>query len=657
MRVVLPVIVMLWIALPMVAQTTPIDLNEKIVTASDNDQKLDAFKNIIDYYQPINTDSAIFYAEKGLKIFTASNYKKGEAWMLDQLGEIDDTHGRSGLAKERLRYAKDLFHEVNDKKGETEVAMSLGIMDAEQGNYIEATNYFVNALKYYDSIKNKGGMLRVYTNLGIINERNNNKQLALDYFKKAEDLSKNFPVCDETIDLYNNIGGYYIDAGDTAQALRYLQEGIRISDKAEFISSHLSCLINMGVLQVQLGQPETGIKYLKEAYMLAKLRNFPGDEANILTNLMTVTQQSDPEQCLEYSKEAIQLCEETENRPLLADIYDITASVFKSKGDYKNAYDAREKRQAIIDSLDRINKSIEIANIGAVYELTKSNDRVKQMQALNLAITKKLLAIIVVCVVFILVLVVVVFYYRKSSQLNKQLMRKEKELSESNAMKDKLFSIIGHDLRAPMSRIPSIVEICSFSETSNDDKQFLMQNLLEHSKASLETLDKLLYWGQLLIKGIMIKQEIFKPYGLINDNIALKSKNAEEKKILLVNNVPKELSIFADPNHFDFIVRNLLMNAIKFSFEDGSVVIRADEKVKPGFVVFSVTDSGIGIDKQHFETIFEPHYTQYGTANEKGTGIGLMLCKEFALKNGGNIWLESEVGKGTTFYFTLKKAE
>ena len=106
---------------------------------------------------------------------------------------------------------------------------------------------------------------------------------------------------------------------------------------------------------------------------------------------------------------------------------------------------------------------------------------------------------------------------------------------------------------------------------------------------------------------------------------------------------------FADSAHFDFIIRNLLANALKYTYPKGSIIISADSESKIGFITFSVKDNGIGIKSAAIATIFNPLVSTPGTADEKGTGIGLMLCKEFVTKNGGEIWVESAEGSGTTF--------
>ena len=245
--------------------------------------------------------------------------------------------------------------------------------------------------------------------------------------------------------------------------------------------------------------------------------------------------------------------------------------------------------------------------------------------------------------------------YLKTKKLYSKLVAHEKELNDLNNTKNKLFSIIGHDLRWPVARIPQVLVMCEDESTSPEERTYLMDSLIEHTNATVETLDKLLYWGQSLMKGVNLKQELFKPRHYVSESIGLKKISAEDKEITVVNNIPEDMEVFSDATHFDFILRNLLANAIKFTGIKGRIEINADEQKIPGYVVFSVKDNGIGIDKERLAKIFEPFNSKDGTASEKGTGIGLMLCKEFAMRNSGDLWAESEPGKGTTFYYSIMK--
>lgn len=254
----------------------------------------------------------------------------------------------------------------------------------------------------------------------------------------------------------------------------------------------------------------------------------------------------------------------------------------------------------------------------------------------------------------LLVLLVVIYFYRKTIHLNKIMLLHQSHLEELNNMKDKLLSVIGHDLRGPIARIPAIIDIYEDPNTTPDEKQFILENLKEQTKASLETFDKLLYWGQTLVKGISLHQIDMKPKGYIKEGIDLRKIKAAEKNITITDHTPAELHVYSDPSLFDFIIRNLLANALKYTFQNGTIDIYADTSALKGFTVFSVKDSGIGIDKENISKLFYSLKSQKGTDNEKGHGIGLMLCKEFAVQNGGDIWVESEKGKGATFYFSVK---
>jgi len=143
-----------------------------------------------------------------------------------------------------------------------------------------------------------------------------------------------------------------------------------------------------------------------------------------------------------------------------------------------------------------------------------------------------------------------------------------------------------------------------------------------------------------------------KPY--ISESIALRKMKIAEKNITVTDSTPNDLYVLSDPALFDFIIRNLIGNALKYTRHGGYIRVNADMLSKTGFVIFAVQDNGIGIDEATRARIFNSLKSTVGTDNERGHGIGLMLCKEFAVLNGGDIWVESEAGKGSTFYFSVK---
>ena len=245
-----------------------------------------------------------------------------------------------------------------------------------------------------------------------------------------------------------------------------------------------------------------------------------------------------------------------------------------------------------------------------------------------------------------------------NSELNVRktdLEKRESELREINATKDKLFSIIGHDLRGPIGAFQGLLKM--FRDGEMNQKEFLgfipkLRHDIDHISF---TLNNLLSWGQSQMNGLITRPSEISVDTLVRENINLLSEIAENKSIKLVSRLSANTTAWSDGDQIDIVIRNLLSNALKFTPENGIVTVEAIEK--NDYWEISVRDTGIGIDKETRKKIFKENsaITTYGTNNEKGTGLGLSLCKEMVEKNNGTIWVESIPGKGTSFYFTLAK--
>ncbi len=238
------------------------------------------------------------------------------------------------------------------------------------------------------------------------------------------------------------------------------------------------------------------------------------------------------------------------------------------------------------------------------------------------------------------------------------LHKQVKELQKLNEAKDRLFTVIGHDLNSTIKSVQPTIELYRHKHTSEEERQFLLDSIEENAVSAVETLQALLEWGKSQIKGITLSPTYFNASDVIKSKLNLFKVSIRNKGITIVNNLPPETTIHADLNHFRFVLRNLLINAIKFTRINGTIEINAIKYHQPEYVIFSVKDNGTGIERERLKQIFEPFNTSVeGTTNEKGNGIGLLLCKEFVSVNGGQIWVESESGEGTTFYVALKTFE
>ncbi|KUO62988.1 hypothetical protein APF79_14500 [bacterium BRH_c32] len=243
----------------------------------------------------------------------------------------------------------------------------------------------------------------------------------------------------------------------------------------------------------------------------------------------------------------------------------------------------------------------------------------------------------------------------KRKKVEQETIRKNLELAELNATKDKFFSIIAHDLKSPFQGLISFSQILStqFSELSEDEKISFISSIEALSQSSYRLLENLLDWSRLQTGQMTYNPE---PLNLLIElfpTITLIKQTALNKNIAFDYSIDSSIVAKADINMLSTIIRNLLSNAIKFTNSGGKITLLV--KVLEDSIEFSVTDTGIGIEKENLDNLFRigNKESRRGTANETGTGIGLFLCKEMIDRHGGKLSVESQINKGTTFSFTI----
>lgn len=238
---------------------------------------------------------------------------------------------------------------------------------------------------------------------------------------------------------------------------------------------------------------------------------------------------------------------------------------------------------------------------------------------------------------------------------NKVLITQKNRLEALNSIKAKLFSIISHDLRSPINSIQGVLHLMNSDALSNKEIQSLSISLTNQIQITQNLLDNLLYWSKLQMQGISVNYTKVNLFQLVENTFHLFTAS-NNKKLTLENTVQEDAYAWADANMVALIVRNLVANAVKFTPYSGTISVKAYSQ-NTDYLKVSVNDTGVGIAAENIAKIFdnESHFSTPGTAQEKGTGLGLMLCQEFVEKNNGKIWVESTLGEGSQFIFTLPK--
>ncbi|MCL2074042.1 MAG: HAMP domain-containing histidine kinase [Marinilabiliaceae bacterium] len=267
----------------------------------------------------------------------------------------------------------------------------------------------------------------------------------------------------------------------------------------------------------------------------------------------------------------------------------------------------------------------------------------------------------IITILFVLILPVLVYFWMNqivSKKKNEMLERQITELEKKNLAKDKFFSIISHDLRAPFSSLLGFSEMLVYYSEDYDKNEIknYSNQIYAASMKLLSLAENLLQWSKTQLGTITYNPELT-DINIVSDNVinALKL-SIQEKDINIDVDFERGLTAYADSNIFSIVLRNLISNAIKFTKTGGTIRIRGYQK-NDNEIEVEVKDNGIGMNKDHLDKLFQidKHVSTAGTLNESGSGLGLILCKEFVEINGGIMSIKSEPGKGTAVMFTIPK--
>jgi signal transduction histidine kinase len=348
--------------------------------------------------------------------------------------------------------------------------------------------------------------------------------------------------------------------------------------------------------------------------------------------------------------------------------------VFSQSGDYQKALEYHKKYSDLKDSIikEEISKTVTEQEVKWKTETKERENRLlkesKQAQQYYF---------IVISGLFIILILVILNRYFNKNKANKllneknlqiknqhhkleemfiELQKKEENLSEANATKDKFFSIIAHDLKNPLHSITlsSDLLINKYKQMSGEQLLDLINSIYKSGQHLSSLLENLLQWSRAQSGKMEFDPIHFDIRELSVENISLLLGNAIKKKITIENEIPDSTYVYGDPNMISTVIRNLISNAIKFTHKEGCISISGN-KHDDGFFKVEVSDTGIGMNEDIKQKLFniKHQHTTLGTGNEKGTGLGLILCKEFVEKNKGKIWVESEVNKGSKFCITI----
>jgi signal transduction histidine kinase len=386
---------------------------------------------------------------------------------------------------------------------------------------------------------------------------------------------------------------------------------------------------------------------------------------------MVYNKLNQPERALHYLLSNVSLTRKYGYKDELERSYKLAAESFLLKNDVRQAYVFQSKYILLHDSIYNKKNSERVSLMQIQFDtemkqaeidlLTK--DSLLKRDEIN---TQRIWMFFTTGGLTLLMLLAFVLYYnnRRFKKVNalleeqySEIQRQAQQLSNINNTKDKLFSIISHDLRSPVASLKGLMEVIGSDNLSQKQFIALTHQVRQNLDYLYEDLDNLLQWAQSQLRGLQAVPEEVDLQQSVDEKITLFASATRHKNISIVNGIPPGTKAYADRNHIGLVFRNLIGNAVKFNPQNGEIRIACN--ASDDLFEVSVSDAGVGISMDDLNKLFnaETHFTTPGTNHEKGVGIGLLLTKEFVEINGGSIWVTSELGKGSKFTFTVKPAD
>lgn len=503
--------------------------------------------------------------------------------------------------------------------------------------YDKAIEFADVALPLFQSEKNNIGIAYNYNLRGTIYQNQRNWEMAARYFKQSLELRLLQKDEAGAASSFINIGDTYLEMNRPDSALANYNKGITYYDRAGF-TNYGRGYISLGKYYAAKKAYPQAIRYLKEAIAKATLMKSP---ENILR-----------------ANEALH-------------------RIYYQLKDYKKAYDIQAFTRTIDDTLRKSDyiKKITTFELNHAFEQQvkqKEIEDIRKNAQYESHLLKQKLFSVGLIVLLLGISILTFFIYRNYqftrstnrllNEYNEEISRQKiaiqsqnDQLQELNATKDKFFNIIAHDLKNPFYGILGISEyiVSSYPESTYEETVNMVKMVRDSSESAYNLLENLLEWSKAQTGRLNYDPENFLLLSLAEEIDQLVKNLSEQKQIVIQYNIDPKLALMADRNMIHTILRNLITNAIKFTDKGGNIEIIATSDEKG--VQITVKDNGIGISEESKAKLFilSEKVSSRGTANEKGTGLGLLLCKEFVEKHGGTIWVESESGKGSSFSFYL----
>ncbi|WP_066224375.1 tetratricopeptide repeat-containing sensor histidine kinase [Formosa haliotis] len=684
MKKIISTIILLYLSVGF-AQTKAIDsLTVQLAFQKTDTSKIStSIKLVQELYDENEYNLALKYIYESEKLATKLNYTPGLS-KIAYLKALLYTQKEDYLnAINHFYEAKNLFKTLQDTLAIARINNQIGLIEISRGYYEQGLNHTLSAIQELEKRNLNKELKNAYKGLASAYFKNEKYEQAIEFNLKRLKIEEQFGNKDQIIEINKNLAGLYSIEKEHRKSIDYYERILFLNPENDSILTDI--LPKIGHEYLQFRDFDKAQAYLSKSLLLSrKTKHIPSLIEALNTTGELNYKQNKTHLAERQLIEAHALLLSNPNKTEELKNYWLLKTVDSIQQDYQRAFMWQNKYYNLKDSLEQA----KITEAAAKQNKMLNLDHFQEAQAIPLPNTpqtdlvtfgtnkkdfdKLQLITYALLAAFVIVSTFLVLIYRNRDRRNKYtldleaktkkielqneaILEQSAHLENINNVKDKLFSIVSHDLKDSLTSINGFIDLLKDGSLTRQEFDRLIPELSENANNASLLLFNLLNWSKSQMESLEPSATMFDIREVFHDKLKLIEHKLIDKNIELVDNTLRDF-VYADYSMIEIIIQNLLTNAVKFSKSGDRITIA--NHVSNGKTIISIQDTGVGISKENIQKLFKCNsFTTVGTKNEKGTGLGLSICKELVELNNGKIWVESIMNSGSTFYVELPKAK
>lgn len=595
-----------------------------------------------------------------------------KVWALNELSR-EQIYGSPEKATSLANEALKLAGSIGYKRGEAYSYRILASISGTNDRYLSYSEYLEKGIKLFIELQDSVGLGNCYITEAIVYDRQRNFESSIDSYLKAIPIFRNADMSERVAVCLNNLGFVYYQMEKYEEARESLSEAITINESINNTTVLINSYSNLGLVLIQLGNWSDAEGYFEKVLQLHEELK---DNSNPEAFVETLIGKSQIHRERNQFKEEKRLLDEAKKYSEQFNYMELRKQTYLRLSEYYLRTRNLEKTSEVLveliiidDSITRQRRRNEASIIASVINSAKlesdfenAQDNIEKQELVIAQQERTLIGVALVGALFFILLILLILSNRSRRRMNRTLAahreaidNKNIQLERLNQTKDKFFSVVAHDLRSPLNSLFGFSNLLvKHAESMSKDEIKKMGSQLRESVANtLKMTENLITWARSQMQDEQTNPEIIDARTAIDETFKITIEEAAKKGVALHRDTEEQANVFVDRNHLLLALRNIINNAIKYTESGDKISVRAVQE--NGSTKITIEDTGVGMDEEVKAKLFslEGTVSQLGTSGERGTGLGLVLVKNFVELNGGSLSVTSEKNKGSRFVVEL----